>query len=511
VLVRAAIASVLLALAPATADGACRSVARCVASAPSSASFVATRPGGPIDATLQFGATGSVALVTLHGRRHWQAATTAGQPLQLSAAGDLNRDGTTDFVLWVLNPRSPAQVCGTTPMRVSSLLVVDGRSGRTASPFPSIPDICWDTPTFNYPTQQYDFGAVYIGDFRRASPGREVVLTPYYATEGTVWQQSRGAWARAAAFPFPSTPAFDQSYDAANPTPCSHPLPGGACFVTNSHVANGVFLPGRAAGFFVLTTARALIYRPDSTPTADTTWIPGAKVENGGRNYGLVETYRRRGRTYVDLIGGCSVMSTWRAMLPGASASGGDDNCGIVRHFERFAVAGRAIAKRKGRYYGYFGTEGAFNGRVEYPAHPRAPLGGAGTSWTAFNVLRGSRWTTQVFRGPMTTRPLSLRGWFVWDTVKVGKRAVLLATRVRPGQIVTPAHFNVLRWNGRRFRSVQHVAGAVPALLNFPPTERRHTLEHAVFGSFVRDVRGDDRRELLVASPSGGRRFVTLR
>ena len=32
-------------------------------------------------------------------------------------------------------------------------------------PFGALPDVCWNTPTFNYPTQQWSAGTVYIGDF----------------------------------------------------------------------------------------------------------------------------------------------------------------------------------------------------------------------------------------------------------------------------------------------------------------------------------------------------------
>jgi hypothetical protein len=494
----------------------CAALAQCIASVPSGASYVSTRPGGPIDATLRYGPSGSVSLVSLDGRRRWTAATTAGQPLLLSAAGDLDRDGAQDFIFWVLNQLQPAQVCGSTAMRTSSLLVVNGRTGATTTPFPSLADICWDTPTFNYPTQQYDFGSVYVGKFRPAGRGPEVVLSPYYAMEGTVWRLApSGAWDRVrvgsrATFPFPSTPAFDATYDATNATPCRHPVAGGPCYVTNSHVANGVFLPGTAGGFFVLTSSRAVVYRRDLTPTSDTTWFPGGTPVNGGRNYGRVETYRRGRRTYVDLIGGCSVIDMLHAKLTGSTTTGGDDACGIVRHVERFALSPRGrIVARAGRYYGYSPMTGDLEGRVEYLARARAALGGPGTSWTAYNLLRGGRWSAQILRGPMTTRAHALPGWFVWDTVRIpGRGAALLATRaVSPGNVV-PWGFDVLRWNGSRFRSVRHVRRVVPMLVSMPSEPRLHTLEPGLSSAFTRTIGG--RQSLLVVDERGARQFVRL-
>jgi hypothetical protein len=500
--------------APAPASPGCRTVEHCIAAAPSSAVFVATRPGRGIDATLRLAADGTVSLVQIAGRTQWRIVAKSALQPRLAASGDLDGDHVTDFVLWLVNPTVPPSVCGGSPMRVSSLLVVDGRTGATASPFPSLPDVCWDTTTFNYPTLQWDFGSVYVGDFSARHRGAEVVLVPYYAQEGTVWNfREHRHWetvrTRAAtSFQYPSTPAFDRSYDASNPTGCSHPVPGGPCYVQFSHVANGVFL-GAGRGFFVLTSSRAVVYRPNLTPTSDTTWFPGSLPANGGRNYGLVETYRRASGTYVDLIGGCSVRSTADAMRPAAAPTGGDDNCGIVRHYERFRLSGTRIVRHRSIYFGYASIDGALDRRVEYPARPRAALGGARTSWTAFNLLHGGTWSAQVYRGTVSTRPLVLPGWFVWDTLDTTRGAVLLATRVASGQTIPSFAVGVLRWDGHRFRSIKHVKGVRPALVRFAQTSTRHTLESDVFGVFARRRHGGGTR-LLVEERSGRRRFVTL-
>ena len=62
-------------------------------------------------------------------------------------------------------PLSPVQGCGAATVAETSLLVVDGRTAETSSPFGSLPDICWTA--FNYPTQQWSSGTAYIGEFTR--------------------------------------------------------------------------------------------------------------------------------------------------------------------------------------------------------------------------------------------------------------------------------------------------------------------------------------------------------
>ena len=155
-------------------------------------------------------------------------------------------------------------------------------------------------------------------------------------------------------------------------------------------------------------------------------------------------------------------------MAPGADPTGGDANCGIVRHFERFELDG--IADRASTAASTTATSAptaALDGRVEFPARPHAALGGPGTSWTAFNVLRSGTWSAQVFTDPTSTQPMELPGWYVWDTVELADgSAGLLASRGRRRAASFPTwELDVLRWNGSTFASVQHVAGVVPVLL----------------------------------------------
>jgi hypothetical protein len=493
----------------------CHPPAACVASLDGAQTLVSTTVSGPPDASLAPAADGSVSLVGFDGRRRWQVRTGSATPPQLVAAGDVGTDGVTDYVLALSRPLESVQSCGTGTVATTKLLVVDGRSGDTSSPFGALPDVCWNTPTFNYPTRQWSSGTVYIGDYTRDYQGPEVVVLPYYATRGRVWNVADGGqWqvvrtASANNFPFPSTQAFDRVYDATNPTPCSPPTPGGPCYTPNSHVANAVFPASADSGLFVLTSSRALVYRPDLTPTSDLTWWPGDAPGNGGRNYGLVETYRASDSTYVDLVGGCSTLNRWRAMAPVTDPTGGDANCGMVRHFERFQLSGSQITGHQSVYYGYLGTHGGLEGRVEFPARPRAALGGPGTSWTAFNLLRSGSWSAQVFTEPMSTQPIELPGWYVWDTVELADGAAgLLASPIAPGSLVPSWELDVLRWNGSSsFVSVQHASGVVPVLLQYASTPSRHTSEGNLYGAYVGPGAA---RELLVVDAAGERRFVSL-
>ena len=482
----------------------CAPPSACVAALDGGETLVSTTASGTPDATLRGAADGSVSLVGLDGRRRWHVMTGSTTAPPLIAAGDVDADGLTDYVLGITRPMTPVRSCGAGTVAETSLLVVDGRTGKTSSPFGALPDICWTE--FNYPTRQWSSGTVYIGELTPASRGPEVVVIPYYATHGQVWNfAERGRWQPAKEFAYPSTKAFDRAYNAANPEPCTGATPGGPCYTRNSHVANAVFT-GR--GLLVLTSSRAVVYRPDLTPTSDRFWWPGDTTENGGRNYGLVEAYTVGKRTYVDLIGGCSTINRWKAMAPGADPTGGDANCGIARHFERFELEGSRITEHRSVYYGYLGANGGLDARVEFPARAHAPLGGPGTSWTAFNVLRSGNWAAQVFTDPASTQPLELPGWYVWDTVELADgSAGLLASRVAPGSLVPSWELDVLRWNGSTFSSVQHVPGAVPVLLRYASTPTRHTSESSLYGAYVGPGAA---RNLLVADAEGRRTFVSL-
>src|SRR5262249_8162783 len=154
--------------------------------------------------------------------------------------------------------------------------------------------------------------------------------------------------------------AFDRVYNATNATPCRR-LPGqDHCYVGNSHVANAVFLDGQAGpGLLVLTTNRAVIYRLDLTPTSDFVWDYAG---GGGRSYGLVESHGTAAGQVVTLIGGCSVAKTHDVMRTGQLST---DPCGLFHHFESFLVRNQSIVAHAGRFFGWYGTVGLWQDRLE--------------------------------------------------------------------------------------------------------------------------------------------------
>ena len=174
---------------------------------------------------------------------------------QLVAAGDVGTDGVTDYVLGLTLAHAPARRCGAGTVAETSLLVVDGRTGETSSPFGALPDICW-TRRLQLPDPAMELGdRLHRRLHARATAGPEVVVVPYYADPWTGLEPRADAAAGSscARRPRPSSrshhgPAFDRAYNAANPTPCSPPAPGGPCYTPNSHVANAVFPAGRRAG-----------------------------------------------------------------------------------------------------------------------------------------------------------------------------------------------------------------------------------------------------------------------
>jgi hypothetical protein len=507
-----ALAAVLLAALPgAAASGTDCRRARCPAGIVVHGTLADSRGSGTFDASLRMTA-GAVELVGLDGRRDWRA--NVGGRATLVASGELTGDRVPDHVVWVLRDADPPRRCGADAMQVSTLLALDGRTGAVTRPFPDLLDICWETPTFTYPTHQWEISTVYIGDLTPALRGNEVVAFPYFATEGWVWNRAAARrWQRVAAgarnaLVFPSTAAYEDAYAKANGGPCSVPAGLSTCWVQHAHVPNAVFVPG---GLLALTTFRALVYRPDFAPTSDTTWQIGGTAANGGRNYGLVTTFARRGTRYATLAGGCTV--AYRRAAMGGPAAPFDDggHCGIVRHFEAFRLAAGRIVQHRSAYHGYSVETGPAVGRVEFPRHAVADLTGRGSAWSLYNLFRDGRWRIQLYADPLAPRVAELDGWFVWDAVDLDRdgRAELLATRT-PG-LVPPWSFDVLRWDGRRVVSRFHADGVAPALLRYPSTAAAHSSESDLYGVFARDTNRDGPRELLVEDRRGRRFFQRWR
>ncbi len=442
----------------------------------------------------------------------WTAAVSSRLEPDLVAEGDFTGDGVPDFIFEEVRPVSPVQYCAGKPMDETQLLFVDGASGRSWRPVPPLLDICWEA--YGYRTHQWGVGSGYIGGLAQGYTTNQVVLFPYYATSGTVLVFDRTAgWKQIATLPYPSTPAFDSAYNAANHSPCL-PIPGADhCFAKYSHVANAIFVGkgGPGAGLMVLTTNRAVIYRPDFTPTSDYVW---GYPEGGGRDYGLVESHDVGGDKVVTLVGGCSVAKTHDTMRTGELS---DDPCGLFHHYEYFLVHGQSIVQHSGRFFGWYGSVGLWQDRLEFPFPSQIPLTG-GSNWSVFNLYRDGQWRAQLLPDPANPdSTIEVPGWYVWGSVTDGfGRVMLAATRTRATDstavesYVPPWEFDLLQWRDGQLVPLLHRDGVVPSLVLYPPGPDYHVSDGDTFGLVETRPFFNPFGLLMVESRDGVQSYVTV-
>ena len=484
-----------------------------------------------------------ISLVTFSGKRLWAFSLPHVRILpdedepHPGIAGEVTGDGVPDYVFAARGHLDPPSRCGDFDEAWSQPIFVDGKTGSTASPLPSIRNKCWVFPTATYPTQRY-VGFVQSGDFNTAYRGREVVVIPMYPPDDRGWvlnYERNGKWTKIEgqggrnSLVFPSHPEFGAHYNAANPgAPCKFPFTFKHCDVPNSHVPGGLVINSEGwRGLFTLTSGRALIYRYDLTPTADTVWSSG-DTPNGGRNYGLSLYYSHEGRDYVSLIGGCSVRVARESMHSGEAPGGRLDtslgsvaaHCGIHHHYEWFEVDGPRITRHHNEYYSYSSSDGFFHGRPEFIANPLAPIGGVGSNWLAYNLYNAAadstgdgQWQIELRPDPADpTNVIHKPGWYVWDTTDLDGdgRAELLATRAPANGYVLPWEMDVLKWNGTDLESVAHRDGFAPSLFRYPNNATRFDGGARREGALTRDVDGDGVREVMVEDEAGERSFLRV-
>ncbi len=283
---------------------------------------------------------------------------------------------------------------------------------------------------------------------------------------------------------------------------------------------------------FSMTSGRALMYRWDLTPTADTVWQSG-DTANGGRNKGYAYSFSHDSRDYVALIGGCAVRVARDAMHSGTppggsletSLGGTNAHCSIHHHYLWFEIDGPRITRQFNQYYSYSSSDGFFHNRPEFPNNPVGPIGGEGTQWQVYNLFRADpdstgkgEWWTELLPDPADpTNVRHVNRWYVWDQVDLDADGTseLLATRARSesseNPYVLPWEMDVLRWNGTDLESVYHRDGVAPALFNYPNVASRYAdggRKRA--GTITRDVDGDDVREVMVEGDHGERSFLRV-
>jgi len=456
-----------------------------------------------------------VQLVNLNGSVVWTVPLRATQEPDLVGKGDFNGDGIPDYIFGQLWTTSPVQYCAGKPMSETQLVFVDGVTGRWSTPVAPLLDICWEQ--YGYPTHQWGGGTAYIGHFLNGTTANQVVLFPYYATQGWVlsfdgtlgWSQvSRTADVLA----YPSTPAFDVAYNSSNGTACLTIPYANHCYAKWSHVANGIFVGTAASpGLLVLTSYRAVIYRPDFTPTSDVVW---SYDEGGGRDYGLLESHDVAGGKMVTLIGGCSVAKTHDTMRTHQLS---EDNCELFHHYEYFLVQGNSIVQHSGRFFGWFGTVGRWQDRAEFPFPSDVPLTG-GALWSVFNLYRDGQWRAQLLPNPADpASTVEVPGWYVWGAVTDRSgRVMLAATRTAAtastdvASYIPPWQFDLLMWSGKGLISVAHHDGVVPSLVLYPPGPGYHAADEDTFGLVEKRPSFPPFTRLLVEAADGEQSYVNV-
>jgi hypothetical protein len=372
-------------------------------------------------------------------------------------------------------------------------------------------DICWDQ--YGYPTHQWGDGTAYIGHLLSGQPGNQVVVMPYFATEGWVLSfDSRDGWRQVGALSYPSTPAFDVAYDSSNSTPCQTIPDTNHCWQKWSHVANAIFVGGaQAPGLLLLTTHRAVVYRPDFTPTSDVVW---SYAEGGGRDYGLVESHQVANGTAVTLVGGCSVAKTRDTMHTHALSS---DNCELFHHYEYFLVQGQSIIQHTGRAFGWFGTVGRWQDRAEFPFPSMIPMSRQHL-WSIFNLYRDGQWRAQLLPDPSDPNStIEVPGWYVWGSVSDRMGNVFLAATLSPAtastdvaSYVPPWQFDLLLWSNGQLVSVSHYDGVAPSLVRYPPGPGYHAADGDTFGLVEQRPSFPPFNRLLVETADGEQSYITV-
>lgn len=462
---------------------------------------------GDVAGSFALSASG-VDLVGLDGIMRWHVPVSASESARLVAEGDFTGDGVPDAILRVAT-REPSKTCGGQPLTVTQLVLVDGASGRSWTPLPALEDICWSgfgsSPP--YATRQWGTGTAYVGDFGGVSGA--VITFPYYATAGTVMRFTGDGFAAVAGaavgdLVYPSTARYDLVYNRTNPTRCSVPYPPGPCFIPYAHVPNAVLA---GSDLFVLTSARAFLYRPDFGPTSDLTWISGGRLDNGGRNYGLVTTMSDAS---IALIGGCSVLNTAQEMRAGGISN---FDCSVHHHYEWFSVASGQIQAHASRYYGYVTTDGPLENRIEYPLHAASAITGRRNA--IFDLYRKGSWAIELLENPAQPDAVyELPGWYAWDALPLGADGswAVLASRVGAATASSPAlpdwSFDVLAWRNGQLSSEGHFEGLVPALLQYPNSPGLHASDSLPAG--VLTVPHLQAVALLVEDRAGHRSYVDL-
>jgi hypothetical protein len=178
-------------------------------------------------------------------------------------------------------------------------------------------------------------------------------------------------------------------------------------------------------------------------------------------------------------------------------------------------VRGQSIIQHAGRFFGWFGTVGRWQDRLEFPFPSAVRLTG-GTLWSVFNLYRDGQWRMQLLPNPAEPdHAIEVAGWYVWGSVTDGSGRVLLAatkttasTTTDIGSYIPPWEFDLLAWNGGRLVSLAHHSGVVPSLILYPPGPAYHASDGDTFGLVEKD--SPHGKALLVESRNGLQSYVSV-
>lgn len=356
---------------------------------------------------------------------------------------DFDADGWPD--LGFVRAEPALGTCGTTPLETTRLDVARGKDGELFALTPASPAKCWTFPSATYPTNQWTTAGISFG------ASSTLVLTQYYATDGSFQTLSNGAFGELGTFFFPSTASYDTAYTNDLPNAWGGPT----SYLDNSHVANGLVIePGGALGerFVMFTSGRLVEYAVTPLGTGqllvDKPFLSGNRPDLAGRNYGIVARDPAHPST-LSLLAGTGVETVYDDMSSATMTS--DPWGGIERHLTVYDLETRALEDRFFSYAHDNGDGNQYEGRLVAASGPFVRLGPSIPSRLAFNVYSGGHWILHVTAPGATSDAVTFKDLFLWDITDLdqdGDDEWLLSPSRDPEEPDVPGYYFV-KWRTR--------------------------------------------------------------
>jgi hypothetical protein len=216
----------------------------------------------------------------------------------------------------------------------------------------------------------------------------------------------------------------------------------------------------------------------------------------------------------VTLIGGCGVAKTRDTMHTHRLS---DDPCGLQHHYEYFYIQDQLIVQHEGAFFGWAGTDGLWQNRLEFPFPSNVALTG-GSLWSVFNLYRDGEWRAELLPNPADPESaIEAAGWYVWGSVSNRSGKVFLAaTRTASTEstsvdsYVPPWQFDFLAWRAGGLVSARHYDDLVPSLALVPPGPGYHASDGDPFTLLERPSGSCGPNQVMVETMSGDESFVPV-